>query len=67
MLPILKKLSDFCLYTKKSKDSLAKYYQKKKQRQTKKRARNMDVGDIKTLLNVKIKGWLSIQKKILKS
>lgn len=35
MLPILKKLSDFCLYTKKSKDSFAKYYQKK-QRKTKK-------------------------------
>ena len=62
MLPILKKLSDFCLYTKKSKDSLAKCYQKK-QRKTEKKARNMDVGDIKTLLNVKIKGWLSIQKK----
>ena len=29
MLPILKKFSDFCLYTKKSKDSLAKCYQKK--------------------------------------
>ena len=66
MLPILKKLSDFCLYTKKSKDSLAKYYQKK-QRKTEKKARNMDVGNIKTLLNVKTKGWLSIQKTILKS
>ena len=66
MLPILKKLSNFCLYTKKSKDSLATYYQKK-QRKTKKRARNMDVGDIKTLLNVKTKGWVIMQNKILKS
>lgn len=36
MLPILKKFSDFCLYTKKSKDSLAKCYQKKPRERPKK-------------------------------
>lgn len=66
MLPILKKFSDFCLYTKKSKDSLAKYYQKKPEKDQK-RVLNRDVGDIKTLLTVKTKGWVSIQNKILKS
>ena len=39
----------------------------KKTEKDQKRALNMDVGDIKTLLNVKTKGWVSMQNKILKS
>ena len=71
----------FLSYTKISKDSLAKHYQKNKERtqkrhvkdikiflkKKKKKGTNIVAKDIKIFLKMKSKGWPSIEKLILKS